>query len=804
MTLTLSTIKKTLFDRYYGYLNEMQREAVYAVNGPLLVVAGAGSGKTTVLVNRIAHIIKFGDAVHSSVQPELVSSEVEMLRQIASDEDFDQRDILEPLLACFASDPCPPDRILAITFTNKAAGEIKERLKKELGDRASEIWAGTFHSVCVRLLRRFSDQISYSGSFLIYDQDDCKKIITNLLKENEIDDPELTPRYLMSLISRAKNALQDASKFSELNQNSEKRRICAEIYTAYQKTLTDADAMDFDDIILETVRLLQNNAEVRAWCQRKFRYILVDEYQDTNRAQSILLKLIAGDEPAPNIMAVGDDDQSIYKFRGAAVENILSFDKEYPNTKVVMLEQNYRSTKSILDAANALIAHNGSRRGKTLWCAGATGKKVAVRQLEDQEKEAVYIADKIGFLTMQKLYQYGDFAVLYRTKAQSNALETVFTKSGIPHRLLSGLRFLDRAEVKDVVAYLRLVANPADTVSLSRVINVPRRSIGQATVDKVISLAKEENVTAFEILSRADHYEELKRSAVKLNGFYDLIRSLRAYAKDASPSEILQKVLDRTGYLDTLQGDENEEKRQNVQELFSSTKFYETHTDEPSLTGFLEDQALVSEIDNYDEAANAVVLMTVHAAKGLEFPVVFLTGMEENIFPSPRSTQNEADVEEERRLAYVAMTRAKNELFITFTQHRMLYGHTNFNELSRFIREIPDKYLDVEWCKTQAPIAFGDRDDFFLPPRRIPQRQSAPVRERSAPPKPSHRPSPAAAPARSAREKFRPGDLVAHPSFGDGQIVSAKDYGSDTLYEIRFANGATKKLMATYANLSKK
>ncbi|MBP5289034.1 MAG: UvrD-helicase domain-containing protein [Clostridia bacterium] len=794
----LIRIKRKLFDRYYQNLNDKQREAVYHVEGPLLVVAGAGSGKTTVLVNRIAHIIRFGNAYIGEKEMSPDEGELAFLRKISDDPLMNSREALAPILSCFTLDPCPPDRILAITFTNKAAGEIKERLASELGNAASAIWAGTFHSICVRLLRRFSDYINYSSGFLIYDQDDCKKLITSILKEQEIEDPEITPRYVMNLISRAKNAMQDEKTFSDLNQGSEQRRLLAGVYSAYQKELKNADAMDFDDIIMETVLLLKREGNVRAWCNDRFRYILVDEYQDTNHAQSLLLQLLTAERKNPNIMAVGDDDQSIYKFRGAAVENILNFDKTYSGTRIILLEQNYRSTRSILEAANALIAHNDSRRGKSLWCENDVGKKVAVRQLEDQEKEAVYIADKIGFLAMQKKYAYKDIAVLYRTKAQSNMLETVFTKSGIPHRLLSGTRFVDRAEVKDVLAYLRLIINPADTVSFTRIINVPRRGIGLATVDKIRAIKEESGENYIQILSRAGEYEALGRAADKLTDFYRLIASLTAFSQSHSLADTLSEVLDQSGYIETLQGKENEERKENVEELFSSVKSYAKRSDEPTLSGFLEEMALISDVDDYDENADAVVLMTVHAAKGLEFPVVFLTGMEENIFPSPKSAGSESDLEEERRLAYVAMTRAKKELFITCTQHRMLYGRTSFNEISRFVREIPEKFLDME-MRTPVPRREFDDDAFFLPKRNVIPSPFAGQKKSVVKPAFTNN---SAKPA-TKTERFVAGDKVIHPVFGAGTILSAKDYASDTLYVIEFENGETKKLMSTYAKLTR-
>ena len=710
MSIDIKELKKSLFRKYYSYLNDKQLDAILAPNGPVLVIAGAGSGKTTVLVNRISYLVRYGNAVHDESQVKISDKEAETLDLIVRNAVCSVREVLGPILPSFAANPCPPDRILAITFTNKAANEIKERLISEVGKCASEIWAGTFHSVCVRLLRRFASHTEYGNDFIIYDQDDCKKIITTLLKDREIDNQEITPKYVLNVISKAKNELSSPKEFAEKNQGSEKRRICSEIYTEYQKQLKAANAMDFDDLIINTVTLLQENADVLSWCRNKFKYVLVDEYQDTNHAQYLLMRLIA--DGHKNVMVVGDDDQSIYKFRGAAVENILSFDKQYPDATVIYLEQNYRSTKSIIEAANAVIANNRSRRGKTLWSKGQVGRKVAVRQLEDQEKEAVFIAESISLMVEREKYRFKDFAVLYRTKAQSNILETVFTKSGLPHRLLSGMRFYDHAEVKDILAYLRFIHNKNDFVSMSRIINVPKRGIGQATVDKLRSLSESTGIPVYTLLHSADQHDDLKRSAGKLKEFYALIESLTNFSADHFPSELVHKVIDQSGYMESLIGDENEERRKNVDELVSSARFYEDKNEHPSLCGFLEEIALVSDVDNYDRSSDSAVLMTVHAAKGLEFPVVFLAGMEEGLFPSPQSSGTEADLEEERRLAYVAMTRAKEELFITCCHHRMLYGRTNANEISRFVQEIPENYKDVKIFKPYVQ----SECDFYIKP----------------------------------------------------------------------------------------
>ncbi len=801
ISVDLQEIKKALFRAYYSFLNEKQQEAVFSPDGPVLVIAGAGSGKTTVLVNRISYLIRFGNAYHTNTSVAVSEDEIAMLSHIANNVSLYDKNVILPIISGFAQDPCPPDRILAITFTNKAANEIKERLRLEVGSASAEIWAGTFHSICVRLLRRFSSYLEYGSDFIIYDQDDCKKLIAGILKENEIEDQEITPKSVMNAISKAKNELLTPEEFETRNQGSEKRRRFAKIFKQYQKNLTAANAMDFDDLIAQTVMLLRNNPDVLSWCQKKFKYVLVDEYQDTNHAQYLLMKLIS--QGHQNVMVVGDDDQSIYKFRGAAVENILNFDKQFKNTNVVLLEQNYRSTKCIISAANAVIANNESRRGKTLWSSGSAGRRVAVRQLEDQEKEAVYIAETISELVAREGRRFRDFAVLYRTKAQSNILETVFTKSALPHRLLSGLRFYDHAEVKDILAYLRFIHNKSDFISMSRIINVPKRGIGQATVDKVKFIASSTGTSVYDVLRHCGDYEEIKRSYAKVSGFVRLIDLLSDFSSEHLPSELVHKIIDESGYMETLIGDENEERRKNVDELISSARYYEERSEHPTLCGFLEEIALVSDVDNYDKSADSAVLMTVHAAKGLEFPVVFLAGMEENLFPSPQSAATLSDLEEERRLAYVAMTRAKEELFITCCHHRMLYGRTNANDISRFIREIPENYLDMQEFQPQAKSEYDfykSGNDFYHPKvysvTTFQKKVSATSNYKT--PKPNF-----SSPNPQKTERFSKDDRVIHSIFGAGTILDTKDYGSDTLYVIRFDHAGEKKLMATYAKLKK-
>jgi len=790
-------IKRKLFRSYYKKLNERQQEAVFSVKGAVLVVAGAGSGKTTVLVNRIAHIVRFGDAYYSRRVISASEEEMQLLSAIASEIAPIEKEALEGILLAFSDDPCPPDRILAITFTNKAANEMKTRLSAELGPDANEIWAGTFHSVCVRLLRRFAHLTEYGRDFTIYDQDDCKKIITALLKERNIDNSDITPKYVMNIISNAKNALQTPEEFKEENGNSEKRKLCASLYFDYQKQLKEANALDFDDLILVTVRLLQDEEEARSWCQNKFKYIFVDEYQDTNHCQYQLMRIIA--QGHGNVMVVGDDDQSIYKFRGAAVENILRFDKQFEKTKVIFLEENYRSSPEIVSAANSLIEHNQARRGKTLFASYNTlsGETPQFHQLEDQEKEAMFLADKIMEYVLGGTYDYKDFAVLYRTRAQANALETVFTKSGIPHRLLAGLRFYDHAEVKDIIAYLRFIQNPNDFLSMSRIINVPRRGIGTTTLEKIRETADEAQKPLQWVLENADQFPGLKKSYAKISHFLHFIYQMKDFSEQNLPSETVRTVIQRSGYLETLLGDEKEEKRNNVDELISSALYYEERTDDPTLSGFLEEIALVSDVDNYDNEANSVVLMTIHAAKGLEFPVVFLVGMEENLFPSPRSSMIESDLEEERRLAYVAMTRAKRQLFMTGAHFRTLYGKTNANPISRFVGEIDPKYLKLKMYAPEQKYHIDHYSDYGY---KQPKIYSVPTFD-----KPMSQISPDRAALKQnsseVRLDFQVNDRVIHALFGPGTVLETKKYGSDRMYRIRFDRSGEKKLMATYAKL---
>lgn len=789
--------KRRLFDRYYGNLNEKQREAVYHVNGPLLILAGAGSGKTTVLVNRLCYLISYGNAYLSDLVPADITEEtlVDMEMAMALD-----HDALGEYLTRFRIGAPKPWQVMAITFTNKAAKEIKNRLAVIFGEDSEEvldICTGTFHSVCVQILRRWGDQIGYSRNFTICDADDSKKQIQLCMKQLEVNDKLLPVKTVQNAISRAKDKLIDPVQYARQSAGDSKYRQIAEIYELYSEKLKAQNLLDFDDIIMQTVRLLTECAEVREKLQERYRYISVDEYQDTNIAQLKLTLLLSA--KYHNIMAVGDDDQSIYKFRGAVIDNILNFDKNFDETAVIRLEENYRSTKTILDAANHVIAHNNGRLGKTLWTAGEEGSKIVVRYLGNQNDEARYIADVV-MSGVRDGGRYKDYAILYRMNAQSRSIEQAFAKSGIPYRMLGGLRFFERAEVKDMIAYLALINNPNDDLRLRRIINTPRRGIGEKSVQIAEALAYEEGCPILEFLRRAKRYPAI--SAATANQMVDFVYMMdrfRELSNETNVSSLIDTVAEETGYRKMLSEltdlHEREEKLNNLGELISAAEAYEAQTDEPSLVEFLEDVALVSDIDKYDETADAVVLMTIHSAKGLEFNCVCLPGMEENIFPSFQTTFNPEEIEEERRLAYVAITRARKNLVITHVQDRMLSGRTNSNELSRFITEIPE-----ELCDRKDMVTGGDdlRRMRMRPVKQKPVNQFVNETAKPSPVLQSVRRQPGA-----GTETFEAGARVRHVTFGEGTIISVRPMGGDTLYEIAFDSIGTKKLMATYARLKR-
>lgn len=788
-------LKRRLFDKYYSFLNDEQREAVYTTEGSVLILAGAGSGKTTVLVNRIVFIVKYGNAYYSQYVPhDIDQNKIEMLKRALLLEGEE----LGNALRVFSSAPCQPWQMLAFTFTNKAANEIKKRLAEALGsdDAARNIWAGTFHSICMRILRTYGGLLGYRDNFTIYDADEAKKAISAVMKSLNIDEKLLSAKTVAAHISRAKDKLITPEDYElEFAVDDIRKKKIAKIYTEYQKTLMQSNALDFDDIIMQTVFLLRQNEEVREYYQNKFRYVSVDEFQDTNLAQFELISLLSGGHK--NIMAVGDDNQSIYKFRGAVIENILGFDRKFKGTKVIKLEQNYRSTSVILDAANAIISNNINRKEKNLWTDRKGGANITLRCCDDQNYEARYIVEKVQSLVSEGSYKYSDMAILYRANAQSNVIERTFAKSGVPYRMYGGLRFNDRKEIRDVVSYLQFIVNPSDAERMKRIINEPRRGIGTKTVEGVCAIANENSISVFEVLKNADKYVALSRSAQKLMAFAELISYFRNLLyDDISIERFVDTVVDKSGYRQMLidGGEEEKERLENIAEFISGIGEYEENAEEPSLLGFLEENSLVADVDDYDEGADAVVMMTMHSAKGLEFPVVFLPGMEEGVFPGTQvifGAESSAEMEEERRLAYVAVTRAKDMLCIVHTKMRMLYGKTGINELSRFVKEIPKELIKEEKSPTYQ---YGSQSNY----RTQTQSYGTKVYFSEQPQKKTY-----AEDTQKKSEIFAVGDRVKHLTFGEGEVFSAKPMGNDVLYEVVFERVGTKKLMGNFARMKK-
>ena len=782
-------------------LNDMQREGVLTTQGPLLLLAGAGSGKTTVLINRIANLIAFGEGADSSEVPDYITEEdVTYLEEYLKTRDPAMQPQAERLCALR---PAAPWSILAITFTNKAANELKSRLQALLGDYAMDVWAMTFHSACCRILRRDIDRLpGFTGSFTIYDSSDSERVMKDILHDLDVDEKALPPRLALSVISKAKDKRQSPEAFEKSAARSGDYRMerIGQLYAEYDKRLHEANALDFDDIILKTVELLEQFEEVRAYYQKKFHYVMIDEYQDTNQLQYQLSSLLAGGYE--NICVVGDDDQSIYKFRGATIENILSFEKSYRGTRVIRLEQNYRSTQAILTAANAVIAHNRGRKGKKLWTQNDAGDRVTVYEAPSERDEADYVAGRI--IAMSKGRNFKDFAVLYRTNAQSNAVEYSFKRNSIPYRIIGGTRFFDRAEVKDMLAYLCVINNRADELRLQRIINNPPRGIGAKTIEMAQRQALSAGVPLYTVISDPYSYPSLEKAAGKLMAFTVLIEECAELLQTMPLTDFYEEVMRRTGYLQMLEekGDvESRTRAENVRELKSSIVSYMENTDTATLAGFLEEIALYTDIEQYDPDADAVVMMTMHAAKGLEFPNVFLVGFEEGLFPSNRSMNEPDELEEERRLCYVAITRAKKTLTISYARQRMLYGRTTTNLPSRFIDELPEEVVKragsprPAWQQQQPPerrygsfgrvSIYGDEYNDFsqVPARKKPQKDySIHTASKAAP-----------------KQSFAAGEMVQHKAFGRGMILTVLPMGNDALLEIAFDGVGTKRLMANTA-----
>lgn len=831
--------RKAVIARDFVRLNPEQRRAALTTEGPLLLLAGAGSGKTTVLIQRIYNLLTYGRGSDTEELPAGASEDdLAFLERYPDRPDETERD--RAIRLC-AVEPAAPWEVLAITFTNKAAGEMKDRLSARLGAQANDVWASTFHSACVRILRRDIDRLGFDKSFTIYDSDDSKRVVRDLVKELNLDEKAFPPRDVLAIISGAKDRYETAEQFAANEGAGGDWRLAriAKVYSAYEKRLRTANALDFDDLIFHTVTLLHSCPEVLEYYQHKFRYVLVDEYQDTNHLQYLLTALLAGGRK--NLCVVGDDDQSIYRFRGANIENILSFEKQYPAARVIRLEQNYRSTQNILDAANAVIRNNVGRKGKTLWTKNGLGGKVTVKTTFNEDDEANFVVGDI-LMGVNRGRAFRENAVLYRMNAQSNALERALSRNGVAYRVVGGMKFFERAEVKDMLAYLCVLNNPMDDLRLLRIINVPARAIGPTTVEKARAIASREGVSLYEILRNADLFSELKAPAQKLLQFADLIDGLRRDGGTLALPEFYDAVCDRTGYVRALEEKhdlESQGRLENVQELKSNILgFLEQEPEDPTLAGFLNEIALYTDLDSLSDSDDCVTLMTMHAAKGLEFPAVYVVGMEEGIFPGLRAVGEPEEMEEERRLCYVAMTRAKEQLTLTNCRQRMLYGHTSANLPSRFLGEIPEE--NMEWLSRPEPRASqeetpwggGDGDlglggaglgRGYFPAgvgenrgsawgRERPGRGSAPsagwsgrqpgavrgAAERSyeARKAPASRPNfLGKAPAGIGLLDLRQGDRVEHTAFGSGEVRSVQTMGGDALIEVVFDRVGSKKLM---------
>lgn len=738
----------------FSFMNQMQQQAVFATEGPLLILAGAGSGKTTVLVNRISYILRSG--------------------------------------------LCKPWNILAITFTNKAAGELKERICNTVPEGGADIWAATFHSTCARILRRYGDRLGYSSHFTVYATDDQKRLVKEIMKQLQIDEKQLPVRSVLSDISKAKDKMLTPQQMKKDAEYDSRKVFVAKIYEIYQSRLKTADAMDFDDLLCKTVELFEQEPEILGFYQNQFKYIMVDEYQDTNKVQYRFVSMLA--QKYGNICVVGDDDQSIYKFRGATIENILSFEKTFSRARVIRLEQNYRSTQNILDAANGVISNNTIRKGKTLWTENPKGEKINIHTCDSERDEAAFVTKTImdGVANGRK---YSDFAILYRTNAQSNAIEQSLSRSGIPHRIIGGHRFYDREEIRDMVAYLQVINNPHDDIRLSRIINVPKRSIGARTVAVAAEIASGLGESIYTVIKDADAYPQLSRAASKLREFVRLIDGLiEAEASgDYSLAELYNLIIEHTGYENYLRVEkENADVRiENIEELSSNIiKFEEDYGDEADLSNFLEEISLMTDIDNYDADADTCVMMTLHSAKGLEFPVVFITGMEDGLFPSNASISNPEEINEERRLAYVGITRAKEKLYLTKTKYRMLFGSTTYNKDSRFLGEIPSELVErTGEGRLRTSSAFSSSGTGG--------KISVGVGKGAKPMAGVPRAGAYQPPAAKSGVTYKVGDVVLHKLFGKGMIMTAEKMGNDTLLEIAFDKAGTKKLMANFCKMEK-
>ena len=861
LTSEYLALRDQYIEARFTKLNPMQRQAVFTTEGPLLILAGAGSGKTTVLVNRIANIIRFGSAHGSKelARPVTEQNLNDLRTAVAAGRDLPRE------TAYLAVRPARPWNVLAITFTNKAAGELKERLRAMLGETlGGDVFASTFHSACVRFLRRDAERIGFPKSFTIYDSDDQQRVIKQIYKDLMIDDKFLPVKSAVSQISSFKDKLLSAEDIASEAPRDTKAALISKIYTTYAARLKKAGAMDFDDLIYHTVKLLQNDEEARRYYQDKFKYVVVDEYQDTSIAQFNLVRLLAGG--SNNVCVVGDDDQSIYKFRGATIENILNFEQVFKGAKTIRLEQNYRSTSNILNAANSVIKNNAGRKGKTLWTQNGNGEKVHHYTASNEQDEASHLADIIGEHLREGAH-LRDHAVLYRMNAQSNPIETYFARAGIPYRIVGGQRFFDRKEVKDINSYLAVIVNPRDDVRLRRIINEPARKIGATTIEKIGDLAAKNGVPMLEIIGHVREYPELQRAAAPLEKFYEIYRELCDLSVTLPLDEFAGEVVKKSGYEAMLkaQKEEGQTRLENLGQLISSVKTYvDQNGEDATLAGFLEEVALISDLDSYDQDADSVTMMTIHSAKGLEFPYVFVVGMEDGVFPGDMARYNEEDMEEERRLCYVAITRAKKELYLSSSRSRLIFGQTRRNPPSTFLSEIDPDLLDETQSPELAYSGGGFGAGYGSYSTNVPGGRSGYSgasrgylnSEYNARPRggfgggyssgfasgghespnysggrhnvqstgfgtgygrsnnPHHATpagagtstlagTPSATPKKKEAISYAPGDLVEHRVFGKGKVIKATPIAGDCIVEIQFDRVGVKKTMANYAPLKK-
>lgn len=771
------TVKQRALTAQFSRMNEMQRKAVFKTQGPILILAGAGSGKTTVLINRIAFLLRFGNAFYEQAA-DYTQEDGALLLRAAEDSSVAWQEVSRAAHAV----PVNPWNVLAITFTNKAANELKERLSAMLDDDGARVNAGTFHYICLRILRREIDALGYRAGFTIYDTDDGIRVVKDCLVELNLSDKMFPPKTVLNQISRAKDSMLSPDAYLEQNESDFRLKVIGGIYALYQKKLKEANAVDFDDIICLTVRLFEQEPDILSHYQNLYRYIMVDEYQDTNHAQYRLVSLLSA--KYHNLCVVGDDDQSIYRFRGATIENILSFEEEFEDAAVIRLEQNYRSTQNILDAANGLISHNNARKGKKLWTENGAGSKVLSYRALDEMGEAMFVVRQIED-SAARGQKFSDNAVLYRTNAQSNTIERQLVRAGIPYRIVGGTKFFDRKEIRDILAYFRVIDNPSDTVRLKRIINEPKRGIGDATVRLVEEIAAQQGIPMFDVMKHAQDYAALSKKNAVLLSFTEMIETLRQVSDTSALEILLDEVMRQTGYEEMLsaQGVEGRVRLENIAELKTNLIKYENDSEDGGLQGFLEEVSLFTDLDNLNDDEDSVILMTMHSAKGLEFKNVYVIGLEENLFPSYQSASSDNEVEEERRLAYVALTRAKERLFLSCAAQRMLFGHTSRNQPSRFLREIPQELME-------------QKDD------------AASFAQNTRPERPKHTYTPeigrnvgTAAPTQKTGVAYGVGDLVSHKVFGRGRVVAMTPMGSDTLVEVRFDTKGTKKIMANFAKL---